>query len=602
MNRVTFFCLLLTSVLTACAPDSRGPGDIAATPAERNGFRATPSGAETVAYLETLAAADPRIRIETFGTSGAGRPMHVVVVDADRGFTRASADAAGRAVVLVQNGIHAGEIDGKDACLMLLRDIARGGLQDIVDRVMLVVVPILNVDGHERVSPFNRPNQDGPADGMGFRTTVDGHDLNRDHLKLATPEMRAMIELFRTYRPDLHVDDHVTDGSDHDWVLTYSWIESPQIAPPVGAWLDAHMPGVVAATAAKHPIGPYVGLLDRDDPSAGFSSWVGRPWYATGYYPLRNRPSILVENHSYKPYRDRVLANRDFLENLLREIARDPAALRDAVRRADADVVEAGALDAPPTDVVLRWTVADPPDRVEFPVKDWSLEHSAALGVPIVRYDAGRTTPTEVPWLHRPVPERSIPRPRGYLVDPGWPAIESRLRDHGLDVSRLTADAEIDVERLRVADPAFASSTYQGLTRVDATVTVETAREVVPAGTLWVPASQPDFAVAVQLLEPDVPDSLFRWGLLSAVFERKEYIAPRVLEPLVRQMLQDPEIARSWKEALRDEALASNRWARWEWWYRRTPYWDDTVGLLPYRRVPGAVTFETEPFSIRTGR
>lgn len=205
-----------------------------------------------------------------------------------------------------------------------------------------------------------------------------------------------------------------------------------------------------------------------------------------------------------------------------------------------------------------------------------------------------------MPWSHRVEPELSVERPRGYLVPPGWPVIERRLRDHGLRVERLVAPVELDVETMRLSNAQRSSRTnpsYQGLSPIDVEVARGRERLRFPEGTLWVPADQPDFEVAAQLLEPEAPDSLVYWGLLSIVLERKEYIDAAVLEDLVRQMLEDPEVAAAWKQALEDEAFASDRWARWLWWYRRTPHWDERVGLMPAMRLLTPPRFETVPWT-----
>jgi hypothetical protein len=569
------------------------PSDLV-TPAEASDFRATPSYEETLEYVRRLSALSPSVKLDFYGESAQGRPLPLVIVSRDRAFTPAAAAATGKPILLIQNGIHAGEIDGKDACLMILRELALRNEPELLDRLILLVVPIYNVDGHERVSVYNRPNQNGPVEGMGFRTTTDGHDLNRDHVKLETPEARALIGLFNAWRPHLHVDNHVTDGCDHDWVLTYAWAKAPQAAPSIDAWLASHMPRVLASTEALgHRVGPYPSLVDRSDPAAGIDSVVGAPRLATGYYPLRNRPSILVENHSYKPYRDRVLANRDFLLSLFREIAREPRALVDAIREADERTVAMGRPDAEPSQIVLRYRRADP-DTIRFPVYDWFSEPSVVSGNPLVRYRRGEVREIEVPWFHRVAPELTVARSRGYLVMPGWPAIERRLRDHGLDVRRLDEAKEIEVETMRIArsgDPA--RSSYQGLTRVE--VTVERRLEVrrFPAGTLWIPADQADFELAAHLLEPDAPDSLVSWGLLSLVMERKEYISAGVLENLARDMLEDPEVAAEWEHALKDESFAGDRRARYIWWYSRTKHWDETFGLMPAMRLLSKPDFPT---------
>src|SRR6185436_10084578 len=362
------------------------------TPAEAAGFEATPSYEETLAFLRKLQPRLPEMELGFFGSSGAGRPIPLVVVSKEKAFTAEKAQKTGKPILLIQSGIHAGEIDGKDATLMILRDFALnralGRHREILDALTLVFVPIYNVDGHERVSPYNRPNQDGPRRGMGFRTTADGHDLNRDFLKLSTAEARALIGLIASWRPHLHVDNHVTDGVDHDWVLTWSWAEAPQAPAPVDAWMRAHMPAVLAATEkAGHRNGPYVDLEDRDDPTKGFSSWVGEPRYSSGYFPLRNRPSILIEMHSYKPYRQRVLANRDFLLALFAEVARDPASLTRAVAEAEAATVALGRQDAPPSQVVVEYAASPEKDKIRFPVYASEQQPSLVTGGSVLHYE-----------------------------------------------------------------------------------------------------------------------------------------------------------------------------------------------------------------------
>lgn len=587
----------------AAAPRSAlSPQEVAAiealrTRAEISGFEATSNYEETLDYLHRLQAHFPEMYLGFYGTSGEGRAMPFVVVSREKAFTGRKAQRLGKPIVLIQNGIHAGEIEGKDASLLLLRDLAAGKHAEILDAVTLVVLPIYNVDGHERISPFNRPNQDGPRQGMGFRTTTNGLDLNRDYLKISSEEARSLIALVNDWRPHLHVDDHVTDGIDMAWVLTWSWAEAPQAPAPVDAWLRGHMPAVLAATEkAGVPQGPYVDLIERNDPAKGFNSWVGQPRYSTGYFPMRNRPSILVEMHSYKPYKQRVLANRDFLFALLDEVAREPAELTRAVAAAEAAEVAKGKPDAPPSEVVVNFEASDQAGRIRLPVFAGTMGTSVVTGEPLLLFHRGQLDAREVPWIHGSKAAFTLPRPRGYLVLPGWPQIEQRLRGQGLRVEKLTQGAEMDVETMRLSEPKAAPASYQGLTRVTPKVARATERRTIPAGALWVPADQPDFEVAVQLLEPEGVDSLLSWGLLSSIFEGKEYIDPRVLEGLAVAKLKDPAVAAEWAKALEDPKLAADPNARYQWWFRHTPYWDERIGLLPYFRVMTAPKLATRPW------
>jgi hypothetical protein len=588
--------MLLAAALLASplVPAADVPPDLA-TRAEASGFRATGRYDETVALLRRLEVLSPFVKVDSFGTSEQGRALPLVVVSKEKAFTAAGARRLDKPVVLIQSGIHAGEIDGKDASLMLLRELATGARPRILDAVTLLLVPIYNVDGHERVSRFNRSQQDGPEEGMGFRTTARGLDLNRDHLKLDSAEARALVALVNAWRPHLHVDNHVSDGFDHAWELGFATAEAPQAAPSVDAWAKQALPAVAEATRAEgHPLGPYLELLSNEDPAKGAITPPYRPRYSTGYFALRNRPSILIETHSHKPFRTRVLANHAWMVALLEEIARRPAALVEAVAEAERRTVALGAPGATPSDAVLRLGPDrdDPaagggaPDRVRIPVYAWSSATSVVTGAPLTTYERGTLRETEMPWYHTPRVAFAVPRPRGYVVLPGWTPIEQRLRAHGLRVETLPAIADVEVETIRVSDPKLASAPYQGATLVTSMkVSRQTEKRSIPAGALWVPADQPDFEVAVHLLEPDAPDSLLAWGYLSGIFERKEWIDGPELERMATELLKDPKVASEWQAALADPAFAKDASARYQWWSRRTPYWDETIGLVPVLRA-----------------
>ncbi len=569
------------------------------TVAEKTDFRATSTLAETEAFLAKIAKAAPEtIRVSTFGTSGLGYFLPLVIVSSDSAFSPAEIKATGKPVLLIQSCIHAGEVDGKVATLMILRDIALGRRPDLAEAAITVFAPIYNADGHENVSPYNRSNQNGPVDGMGYRATANGINLNRDFLRLASPEAKAMARLIAALKPDLHVDNHVTNGSDHAWVLTWLVAEAPQLDPGVDAWVKEHLPKVLAETAAAgHLNGPYVDLVSGSDPTAGMIWDVAQPRYSSGYFPLRNRPSILIEMHAHKPFRERVLANRIFMEELILEVGRSGKELMRAVSAADERTTALGAADAEASEIVVRWGVAAEGETITWPAAEWTIEDSVVTGGQRVAYHPGTLREIELEWRHLPVAELTLPRPRGYIVLAGWPQIAEVVSDQRLQVYEISQPAEMEVETIRLSSPKFASSSFQGVVMVeDFAVSRQTETRRVPGGSLWIPADQPNFDVAVQLFEPEAPDSLVRWGAVSSVFERKIYIGTDVLESLAREMLADPLIRKEWETALEDPVFAEDGRARYLWWYRRTPYWDETVGLLPVLRVMRPQQIATEPW------
>jgi hypothetical protein len=394
------------------------------------------------------------------------------------------------------------------------------------------------------------------------------------------------------WQPHLVVDTHVTDGVDLDWAITWAIPEEPLLAPPVDRWLQRNFPPVLAAVeAAGHRQGPYVSLVDGQDPERGFETLVYEPRFSTGYFPLRHRPVVLLESHSHKPYRQRVLATRDFVAAIVVQAGRSGMELKSAIAEAALAVVQLGLPRAEPSPIAVAYARGESePHRVPF--YDWRREPSVVTGGEQIHYRRGVVREIEVPWFHRLVVAASLPRPRGYLVLPGWPEIERRLVDHALRFERLPRELELEVETARLTRPQPEEESYQGLTRLRAEVTRASERRTVPAGALWVPADQPDFAVAVQLLEPEAPDSVLAWGLVSGLFEGKEYIDGAALELFARQALGNPQVpamaalAAEWKTALADPAFSADRAARYRWWFARTPHRDEQVGLYPvFRRM-----------------
>lgn len=554
------------------------------TKAELNGFRGTPSYDETLEFLRRLEKTSPYLSLSFYGASGEGRPMPLLVASKDKAFTPEAAAKAGKPVVLVLNGIHSGEIDGKDACLILLRDMALGNRPDLLDTLTLLVVPIYNVDGHERPSKWSRPNQDGPVDGMGFRTTTQGLDLNRDFLKADAPETRALLSLVAAWSPDLFVDDHVTDGADAQVTVTVSYGGEPATPEPLRAWLETAMRPALAEVEEKGwKTSPYIEWVDPLDPAKGIDTGPTEPRYGTGYMPLRGIPSVLVEMHALKPYPERVRANAAFLSALLARVGAAPKPLKEA-RAAALEAARRTPAGSP--FVLAGETDLSRPEPIDFAGFAWEQVVSPVTGRPRLVYDPAKPVSVPMPVYRHVKPTTTTTRPAAYLVPAGWPRVEEKLKAHGIRYTKLPAPRTLEVGTFRASEAKLAPFPYQGRVRVSAKVAKATATRTVPAGSLYVPLDDPLAPVAMHLLEPEGPDSLFSWGEMNAALETKEYIDTRVLEPLAAKMLKDdPKLAAEWEALLKDPKFAADARARHRFFYTRTPYWDESVGLLPVFRL-----------------
>lgn len=562
------------------------------TPAERVGFRTTPSYADTRAYLERLADAVPRtIHLTRFGVSPEGRDLMLVIAAKDGEFTPEAARASGKEIVLVQAGIHAGEIEGKDAGLMLLRDLSVGGRHSaLLDHAILVWLPIFNVDGHERSNPYNRINQNGPAE-MGFRATAQNLNLNRDYMKADAPEMRAWLAMFDAWQPDLFMDIHATDGADYQYDLTWYLEDWGPLHQAVKAWQDAAFKQSIfpAFDRMGHLQAPYLELVDHRDITKGVGNFGSGPRFSTGYVALRNRAALLVETHMLKSYETRVRATYDFVVATLRYINSHPGTLRKSVTQADRDTI-AHANDGTELPVLFRTT--DKPVTLTLKGYAFTQQASEVSGDVWVTYDPKTPKTYEIPFYRDLVATESVRLPAAYVVPPGWPEVAAKLAQHGIRVERLDHAVSLHAERYRLSNPVWSERPFEGrhLPR-DFVIGSESVTVDVPAGSVLVPMDQAAAHVVANLLEPRAQDSLLRWGFLDAHFEQKESPDARVAERLARDMLaKDPKLEAEFKARLAaDPAFAKDPEARLSFFYERSPWYaTQSVGVYPVLRLDAA--------------
>jgi hypothetical protein len=581
------FCALPFG-LSAQTPDWR-------TPAEISGYRTTPDYTETVSYLERIAQAAPtQVKIENFGKTGEGRDLKIVIASKDGVFDPAAIHASGRAILLVQNSIHAGEMDGKDTCLALLRDIVIAKTKaDLLDHVVFVFIPVYNIDGHERRSAFNRINQNGP-ELAGWRGNGSNLNLNR--------ETRAFLKMFHRWLPDFFVDDHVTDGADFQYDLTFAIDDTPDVAPATAKWIrNAVTPELERqVNASGHVAFPALINLNNDtDPAQGLAFNPDRPRFSTGQMILEDRPGLLVELHMLKDYKTRVSGNYEILRALLEVMNRDAAKLIALNREADAAAAKLGA---------------HPFSNERFPLAiDWNGETTPVVfhGYKFTRALSEISGAMWVSYSHEPwnvtLPMAtgakviaSVTLPAGYIVPPQWTQAIDVLSAHDVTLRRTTAPWTGKVERYRCSGMQWQALPFEGRHPIfggenpgaksgrygQCTLTNETL--TFPAGSVVVPLDQRLSKVAIHWLEPEAPDSALRWGFFDPIFEQKEYGEAYVLEKLARESLaKDPALKAEFEHQIQSNPrFASSPDARLEFFYERSPWFQENhVGEYPVGRL-----------------
>ena len=553
------------------------------TPAEKSDLRTTPSYDETVAWLKKLVAAAPeQLRMLSLGKSSEGRDIWMIVATQGKDFTPEALRKNGKPTVLAQGGIHSGEIDGKDAGMMLLRDMTvRGTKRELLEHANFLFVPIFNVDGHERSSRFGRVNQRGP-ETMGWRTTAKNLNLNRDYAKIDAPEMRAMIAALNQWSPDLYLDLHVTDGADYQYDITFGWNEGTGHSPAIGDWLEkTFRPAVTKDLAAAGHIPGSTDVpnwIDDTDWQKGIKAWPADPRFSTGYGDVRHIPTVLLETHSLKPYEQRVLGTYIYLESALRIAGKSGTELREAI--------EADRKRRDPM-VPVSWDV-DPkatPEEIEYQGIEARAVPSAISGGVRVEF-TGKPVTMRVPYRRAIHLASSFTRPEAYWIPAAWTEVIERLELHGIQFERTEQVREVKVAMYRLEQAKFEAEPFEGHMRVKANPVLEQHTERYAPGSVRVPTDQTLGDLAAILLEPSSPDSFFQWGFFDQVLQQTEYIEGYILEPMADRMLAaDPKLAEEFRGRLaQDEAFRNSPTERLRWFYSKTPFVDERWKLYPVGR------------------
>ena len=546
------------------------------TPAELSHLTETPDYAATVSYLQKLVASSELLRMESIGKSPQGRDIWLIKASRQPELIGKGQGKSGRPTLLVQAGIHSGEIDGKDAGLMLLRDIVHGDKQSLLAQVDFLFIPILSVDAHERKGKFNRMNQRGPVE-QGWRSTAQNLNLNRDYAKADSLEMQAVLKAINSYQPDLYMDVHVTDGEDYQYDITYGFNEPFASQSPNGAsWLaTVYRPALDQALSdAGHIPGPLVFALDPLDFAKGLQGSTSTPRFSTGYGDVRHLPTILVENHSLKPYRQRVLGTYVLLQHSLQLLAQQGKALQLA-KKADEN--------ARPQRQILAFKAAEQPDLIPFKGISYEIAHSDIINGPYVKWTGQPKEYAALPVFWEKVPAVEVEVPKAYWIPPQYQDVIARLQRHGIQFSRLEKAGKLELQQLSASSHELASRSFEGRVGVKATFTPNWGEFALPAGTVRVSTDQPLGALAVALLQPEGPDSLFSWGFFHGMFERTEYFETYAMLPWIEQELKtNKTLATDFAAAVKtDAALAKDGQARLHWFYQRSPFYDQTYLKYP---------------------
>jgi len=512
---LVFAAALLASIAARPTPLPAQAGPL--TTAERSQFTETSRHADVLAFVAELQRLSPKIRVEQMAVTPEGRAVPLLILGDPVPSSPADLRGDDRAVVYIQANIHGGEVEGKEAAQMLARDLLLGRTTNYLDRLVLLIVPIFNADGNERISQANRTNQVGPAGGVGDRYNGQNLDLNRDGMKLETAEVRGLVEVLNQWDPIFFLDSHTHNGSYHQEPVTWVWGLNPNGDPGILSYMEGTMlPAVTARMRDTYgtltiPHGDFV------DPTDGAKGWVPldpTPRYLSNYVGLRNRFSVLNEQYPYVDFETRVRGAYHLFLTFLDYLHEHRDEMVGLVRAADRRAIGMGTSPGPQDVFVIASEAKPIAERLT--IQGYEMEVTeGANGRRRVHPTDRKRTYANVPYLAHFAPTRTVAYPRGYLVSVPDERVLDDLLAHGITVERLTAPATARVE-------VFTATAVEGAPRLNQghhTTTLQgsfaTETRTFSAGTWLVRTAQPLGPLAAALLEPESDDGLATWNFFD---------------------------------------------------------------------------------------
>lgn len=561
------------------------PGQYWLTHFEKSRQQQSPSYDETISYFMKFENKTPYAKMLTLGLSLQGREIKCMVVSSNNEFTAEDAKKSGKAIVLIQNGIHAGEIEGKDACMLLLRDmLVTKEKFHLLKKLILLIIPIFNVDGHERVSAYNRPNQNGPQN-MGWRTTAQNLNLNRDYMKADSPEMKVWLKFFTEWLPDFIIDNHTTNGADYQYHLTYGIERKENISPHLSKWINnKYLPHIITNVEKDGFLITRYIEFKGEKLTDGLIDYPMLPRFSTGYCAVQNRISLLVETHSLKPFSNRVFSTKSIIEHTLNFINKNSREIIALNKKADSDTINFFCKKGKVLPVDFEGTPDN--DIASFKGYESYEEMSEITGTNVIRY-SNKPAEFDVPLFNKTRIKIAVSVPKAYLIPQQFSNIIEILSLHGIEYKTLNKPQSLLVEKYNFINESFADRPYEG--RQQARFGLNKAYEKItaPKGTFIVPTNQRTLRVIVNLLEPIAPDSFVSWGFFNAFFERKEYAEAYIMEPIAKEMMKkDSKLSKLFYEKLEcDEAFRNNPAERLEFFYKQSVYFDKCEKIYPIMRT-----------------
>ncbi len=487
------------------------------TTAEKSNYESTSTYEEVIQFIETLEKSSDNLRIEKIARSIEGRDIPLMIIADPLPINYKDLKNDDRIVIYLQANIHAGEVEGKEATQMLARDLLTGDFSEIMENVIVLICPILNADGNEKFSTKNRTKQNGPKNGVGVRHNGQFLDLNRDAIKLETPEIRGVVtEIFNTWDPAITVDCHTTNGSYHEEPVTFTWMMNPNGDRNLINYMrDDMMPSVHRTLWDKYNVENlfYGEFLDRMNVDTGWISYASKPRYLVNYVGVRNRLAILNENYVYADFKSRVNGSYHLLLTILEYAANKKDEIKKLLNDADQQLINRESALGMADSFAIEYEGKPTPEKITIK----AIEADTIPGMKgYWRFkQSNRKRTVTIDYIADYFATKSIKMPFAYIISVPDPDVLDLLKTHGIQVEKLDEKITMDVEQFKITELKPTDRPYQGHYLNTMNGQFETVNKEFASGTYLIKTAQPLGNLAAYLFEPQSDDGLVKWNFLD---------------------------------------------------------------------------------------
>ena len=579
MKRLLFLLVLFISStsITIASPDDTS----FITPFERSNGKQTATYEEVASFYKRLYAKYPVILLGEMGITDAALPLRSVFYTKSGDFKKENWKRDNKIVILINNGIHPGEPDGVDACMMLLRDAAVGKI-NVPDNVVLVVVPLYNQGGALNRNSTSRVNQNGP-DSYGFRGNSRNLDLNRDFIKCDAAETMDMEEQFARVNPDIFIDNHVSDGADYQYIMTLLSTQEDKLGGEVGAFMHNTLTPLLFKdmTERGYEMAPYVNDFDKT-PDKGWKEFYESPRFSSGYASLFQTIAYVPETHMLKPFKDRVKATYALMLSVIKAASQHAGDIKLA-RMHDREALMTKK------EFALDWKVDTTRcDSILFKGYEGLYKKSEVSGLPRLYYDHSKPYTRNVAFYDHYIPKTTVTAPQAYIVPKTWVPMITRLRNNGVHIARFDSDTTLTVTAYHIDNYETVPHPYENhYLHKNVQVTPGQITMKFSEGDYIIWLNQQTKRYLVETLEPTAPDAFFAWNFFDGVLQQKEYFSDYVFEDVAAQLLKkEPELKVLLEEKRKlDSAFANDGAAQLDFVYRHSKYLEPGFMRYPVYRL-----------------